>query len=151
MKGARLILIRYPSFPQKSEVLQATRNLIQTEQDYLLCYNNRCMQAVETIFERYQKSGKYDSSTKRQVIVKQKSLQTELVKKTARYSIANTSWTALLQKCFSMCHSSEIQMLTHMDAAVSYWFRHTKDDPILSSSSLNSSTQLLTITLPFSH
>ena len=84
-------MIRYPSFPQKSEALQATRNLIQTEQDYLLRYNNRCMQAVETIFERYHKSGKYDTSTKRQVIVKQKSLQTELVKKTARYSIANTS------------------------------------------------------------
>jgi len=65
MKAARHILIRFPSFPQKLEVLRATRNLIRTEQDYLLCYNNRCMRAVDTIFERCQKSGKYDISTKR--------------------------------------------------------------------------------------
>jgi hypothetical protein len=32
----------------------ATRNLIRREQDYLLCYNIRCMRAVDTIFERYQ-------------------------------------------------------------------------------------------------
>jgi len=65
MKAARLILIKFPSFPQKSEVLRATRNLIRRERDYLLRYNNRCMQAVDTIFERYQISGKYDTSTKR--------------------------------------------------------------------------------------
>jgi predicted transcriptional regulator len=119
-------LIRFTSFPKKLEALQATRNLMRTNirtehnKDYYVTTDTH--EQLIPYLKDARNQGNITHLQKDKIVVSRKVYGLNFSKKTTRYTTITTSWTALLQKGVSICHSNEVQWLTHMNTAVLYSF-----------------------------